>query len=46
MLLEGNGEGAGPAKFERDANCAQETSGTNGDGNGKERNEVAMVAKY
>ena len=29
-----NGKGAGPAKFERDANCAQEARGTKGKSNG------------
>ena len=32
MLL--NGKGAGPAKFERDANCVQEARGTKGEGEG------------
>jgi len=34
LLAIGGSKKAGPAKFEWDANCAQEASGTDGDGDG------------
>jgi hypothetical protein len=40
-----NGKGAGPAKFDRDANCAPEASGTSDDGRGNgagPRNSTGM----
>lgn len=39
-----NDKGSGPAKFERDANCALEAGGAKGEGDG-EKNDVAMIAK-